>query len=226
MCGRFYLDVLADEMIELFGLSSAPKLSAQYNIAPSQDIPAIKSIAGKRELVLLHWGLIPSWAKDKKFAYRTINARAESVETKPSFRAAFRHRRCLIPASGFYEWKAIPQGKQPYCITCVDKKPFAFAGLYEHWEGIDGEKIDSCTIIVTEAKGEIATIHDRMPVILTPDNYDAWLDEGTKDPVILKPLLLPREFYDIRLYPVSRSVNNPKNSSPDNIKPLDIEQKY
>jgi putative SOS response-associated peptidase YedK len=220
MCGRFYLDVIAEELMEQFGLSTATQLSAHYNIAPSQQIAAIISTDANRELVWLHWGLIPSWAKDKKFAYRTVNARAETVESKPSFRAAFKYRRCLIPASGFYEWKSTSQGKQPYCITSDDSKPFAFAGLYEHWEGTEGEKIDSCTIIVTEAKGEIATIHDRMPVILSPDNYDAWLDEGTKDPAILKPLLLPYEMTDIHLYPVSRSVNSPKNDSPDNIKPI------
>jgi putative SOS response-associated peptidase YedK len=220
MCGRFYLDVVAEELMEQFGLSSAPQLSAHYNIAPSQQIAAIKSGDINRELVWLHWGLMPSWAKDKKFAYRTINARAETVESKPSFREAFKYRRCLIPASGFYEWKATNQGKQPYCITSDNGKPFAFAGLYEHWEGTQGEIIDSCTIIVTQAKGEIATIHDRMPVILSPDNYDAWLDEGTKDPAILKPLLLAYEATDIHLYPVSRSVNSPKNNSPDNIKPI------
>ncbi|MGD8913153.1 MAG: SOS response-associated peptidase [Candidatus Thiodiazotropha sp.] len=220
MCGRFYLDVIAEELIEQFGLSSAPQLSAHYNIAPTQQIAAIKSAGENRELVMLHWGLIPSWAKDKKFAYRTINARAETVESKPSFRAAFKYRRCLIPASGFFEWKATNQGKQPYCITTNNGKPIAFAGLYEHWEGNQGEKIDSCTIIVTEAKGEIATIHDRMPVILSPHNYDAWLDEGTKDPVILKPLLLLHETDDLRLYPVSRSVNSPRNNSPDNIRSI------
>lgn len=220
MCGRFYLDVLAEELIEQFGLSAAQQLPAHYNITPSQEVAAIRSKAGKRELIPLHWGLIPSWAKDRKFAYRTINARAESVDTKPSFRAAFKHRRCLIPASGFFEWKTTPQGKQPYCITSVDEKPFAFAGLYEHWEDGEGEKIDSCCIIVTEAKGEIATIHDRMPVILSPGNYDAWLDGETRDPAILRPLLLTHEYENLRLFPVGRGVNSPKNNSPENIKPI------
>ncbi|MES9946481.1 MAG: SOS response-associated peptidase [Candidatus Thiodiazotropha sp.] len=220
MCGRFYLDVTAEDMLEAFGLVSAPQLSADYNIAPSQQIAAIKSAGANRELVRLHWGLIPSWAKDKKFAYHTINARAETVERKPSFRSAFKHRRCLIPASGFFEWKATSQGKQPYCITSDDGKPFAFAGLYEHWEGPQGEKIDSCTIIVTEARGEITTIHDRMPVILSPDNYDAWLDKGTQDPAILKPLLSANEMVNIHLYPVSRRVNSPKNNSPENIESI------
>jgi putative SOS response-associated peptidase YedK len=212
---------MAEYLIEQFGLSSVAQLGAHYNIAPSQQIAAIKSAGANRELVWLHWGLIPPWAKDKKFAYRTINARAETIESKPSFRAAFKYRRCLIPASGFFEWKATSRGKQPYCITSANDKPFAFAGLYEHWEGAQGEKIDSCTIIVTQAKGEIATIHDRMPVILSPDNYDAWLDEETKDPVILKPLLLPHKMDDIRLFPVSRSMNSPKKNSPDNIKPIE-----
>ncbi|MES9991681.1 MAG: SOS response-associated peptidase [Candidatus Thiodiazotropha sp.] len=220
MCGRFYLDISAEEMLEYFGLPFVPQLSPHYNIAPSQQIAAIKSGENNREFVWLHWGLIPSWAKDRKFGYRTINARAETIETKPSFRAAFKYRRCLIPASGFYEWKSTNQGKQPYCIRPNSSKPFAFAGLYEHWEGREGEKINSCTIIVTEAKGEVATIHDRMPVILSPDNFGAWLDRDTRDPQILKPLLLPHEFEEIELYPVSRSVNSPKNDTPDNIKPI------
>ncbi|MBT3045656.1 MAG: SOS response-associated peptidase [Candidatus Thiodiazotropha sp.] len=220
MCGRFYLDVTAEDMLEYFGLPFVPQLSPHYNIAPSQQIAAIKSGENNREFVWLRWGLIPSWAKDKKFGYRTINARAETIETKPSFRAAFRYRRCLIPASGFFEWKATGQGKQPYCITSKSGQPFAFAGLYEHWQGSEGERIDSCTIIVTEARGEIAAIHDRMPVILAAENYDAWLDRDTKEPAVLKPLLLPHDTGEITLYPVSRSVNNPKNVSPENIKPI------
>ncbi|MES9989915.1 MAG: SOS response-associated peptidase [Candidatus Thiodiazotropha endolucinida] len=220
MCGRFYLDVAAEEMIEYFGLSSAPHITPHYNIAPSQQIAAIKSKGNIRELVRLHWGLIPSWAKDKKFAYRTINARAETIDSKPSYRTAFKHRRCLIPASGYFEWKATDHGKQPYCITSDNGKPFAFAGLYEHWESSRGEKIDSCTIVVTEAKGGIATIHDRMPVILSPDNYDAWLNKETKDLEILKPLLLSHESDNLHLFPVSRHVNSPGNNSPDNVKPI------
>ncbi|MET0070296.1 MAG: SOS response-associated peptidase [Candidatus Thiodiazotropha sp.] len=220
MCGRFYLDVTAEDMLEYFGLPFVPQLSPHYNIAPSQQIAAIKAGENNREFVWLRWGLIPSWAKDKKFGYRTINARAETIETKPSFRAAFKYRRCLIPASGFFEWKATGQGKQPYCITSKSGQPFAFAGLYEHWQGSEGERIDSCTIIVTEARGEIAAIHDRMPVILAAENYDAWLDRDTKEPAILKPLLRPHETGEITLYPVSRSVNNPKNVSPENIRPI------
>ncbi|MES9970483.1 MAG: SOS response-associated peptidase [Candidatus Thiodiazotropha sp.] len=220
MCGRFYLDVTAEDMLAEFGLSALPQLTPHYNIAPSQQIAAIKLEAEARELVWLKWGLIPSWAKDKKFGYRTINARAETVDSKPSFRSAFKHRRCLIPASGFFEWQATSQGKQPYCITSKSGRPFVFAGLYEHWEGPQGEKIDSCTIIVTEARGEIATIHERMPVILSPGNFDAWLDQETRDPAILKPLLLPHENDDIRLFPVSRQINSPKNNAPENIKPI------
>ncbi|MEW8508558.1 MAG: SOS response-associated peptidase [Candidatus Thiodiazotropha sp.] len=220
MCGRFYLDVTAEDMLEYFGLPFAPQLSPHYNIAPSQQVAAIKSGENSREFVWLHWGLIPFWAKHKKFGYRTINARAETVDTKPSFHAAFKYRRCLIPASGFFEWKSTREGKQPYCIRADGGQPFAFAGLYEHWEGSEGEMIDSCSIIVTEAKGKIATIHDRMPVILAADNYDAWLDRDTRDPAILKPMLLPQEIEGIELYAVSRAVNSPKNDSPDNIKPI------
>jgi putative SOS response-associated peptidase YedK len=220
MCGRFYLDVTPEDIQDHFGLPAPVQLTPHYNIAPSQSIAAIILEGDRRELVRLHWGLIPSWAKDKKFAYRTINARAESIETKPSFRSAFKYRRCLIPASGFYEWQATSQGKQPYCICSNNGAPFAFAGLYEHWKSNTGEQIDSCTIVVTEAKGSIATIHDRMPVILSPDNYATWLDKETKDAAILKPLLIANEMDNIALYPVSKRVNSPKNNSPENIKSI------
>ncbi len=220
MCGRFYLDIAADDMVDYFCLPFVPQLSPHYNIAPSQRIAAIKSGGNGREFVWFRWGLIPSWAKDRKIAYRTVNARAETIESKPAFRNAFKHRRCLIPASGFYEWQSTSEGKQPYCITSKSGRPFAFAGLYEQWQDNQGEVVDSCTIVVTQAKGIIAGIHDRMPLILSPDNYDAWLDTATRDPAILKPLLLPREMEDIRLFPVSRSVNSPKNDSAENIRPI------
>jgi putative SOS response-associated peptidase YedK len=220
MCGRFYLDVTAEDMLDYFYLPEAPQLVPQYNIAPSQQIAAIRSGINGREFVRFRWGLIPSWAKDRKFAYRTINARAETLEQKPAFRNAFRHRRCLIPASGFFEWQSTSQGKQPYCITTKSGRPFAFAGLYEHWEDGRGEAIDSCTIVVTEAEGIIATIHERMPVILSPGNFDAWLDTAITDPANLKPLLQPSEMDDIRLFPVSRSVNSPKHDTPLNIQPI------
>jgi len=220
MCGRFYLDVQRDELISHFDLTKAPNLTPRFNIAPSQDIAAVLVGDQGRELKMLHWGLIPFWAKDEKIGYRTINARAETADTKPSFRAAFKYRRCLIPASGFFEWKAEKSGKQPYCIRPRKAPLFSFAGLYEHWDDKAGRSIDSCTILVTDANEAIIPIHDRMPVILSPENYEAWLDPGTQEPEILKPLLRPCLEDKITLYPVSRRVSNPRNDDPECVAPL------
>jgi len=169
--------------------------------------------SANRELVLLKWGLIPFWAKDKKIGYKMINARAESVGNKPSFRAAFRHRRCLIPAGGFFEWDHSAPAKQPYYIRRSDSELLAFAGLWEHWQGQDGEIIESCTIITTEANSLVGKIHDRMPVIIEPIQYAAWLDPQTNSGTLLAMLkpLLDRKMV---LYPVGKAVNNPKNDNP------------
>ena len=220
MCGRFYLDVQADELAEYFDLPTLPNLTPRYNIAPSQDVTAIRVGEQGREWMSLHWGLIPFWAKDKKIAYRTINARAETADTKPSFRAAFKHRRCLIPASGFFEWVPGKDGKQPYCIHPKESKLFAFAGLYEHWQNTAGETIDSCTILVTEANAVVAPVHDRMPVILQPSDFALWLDPETSDAGQLKSLLKPYPDQQTDLYPVSRHVNNPRNDDAECIKPI------
>jgi putative SOS response-associated peptidase YedK len=220
MCGRFYLDVPADELTRHFGLEVLPVLQSRYNIAPSQPVAAVLSGSRGRELRMFRWGLIPFWAKDEKIGYRTINARAETVDSKPAFRAALRHRRCLIPASGFYEWRPGPAGKQPYCIHLKQRRLFAFAGLYEHWQDSTGKAVDSCTILVTQANSSIKPIHERMPVILSPDNYSAWLDPHTKDPALLKPLLQPAPADEIDLYAVSKRVNSPKYDDPGCLAPL------
>lgn len=168
-----------DRIIERFriarDLATLDALFARYNIAPSQSVAAIRVLSGEegRELVSLRWGLIPHWAKEAKSEYSTINARAETVAEKPTFRAAFRRRRCLIPADGFFEWSPTPDGtgKQPWYVTRKDGGLFAFAGLLERWEpadGMEGQAVDSCTIIVTEANDLLRRIHDRMPVILDP----------------------------------------------------------
>ncbi len=220
MCGRFYLDVQADELVDYFDLPAVPRLTPRYNIAPSQPVMAIRVGEQGRECVNFHWGLIPFWAKDEKIGYRTINARAETVDTKPSFRAAFKYRRCLIPASGFFEWAAGKDGKQPYCIYPNHNALFAFAGLYEHWEGEVGKKIDSCTILVSEANAIIAPIHDRMPVILKPEDFTTWLDPELQSPTKLKPLLKTYPAEDTALYPISKRVNNPRNDDPTCIIPM------
>ncbi len=220
MCGRFYLDVQADELMNLFDLETVPTLPPRFNIAPSQPVVAVLEDKQGRRLQMLHWGLIPFWAKDAKIGYRTINARAETVESKPAFRAAFKYRRCLIPASGFFEWKAEAGGKQPYCIRPKEDALFVFAGLYEHWECEGGKLLDSCSIIVTDANQAVKPVHERMPVILSPENFAAWLDPNTRSPEILKPLLRHSPDQVVSLYPVSKRVNNPRNDDPECIAPL------
>ena len=221
MCGRYNLITDAQALADFFSLSNSLALKPRYNIAPSQEIPAVRQIGAARELALLRWGLIPHWAKEEKIGYRMINARAETVAEKPSYRTAFRQRRCLIPATGFFEWKRVNGGKQPYNIRIVEGNLFAFAGLWEHWKGGDGKVVESCTILVTDANEVIRPIHDRMPVILDPDDYRTWLDPGLHDPAKLKPLLRPCPSEWIEYYPVSRRVGNPANDDPECVRLLE-----
>jgi len=214
MCGRFNLIADADALVDFFELGQAMGLQPRYNIAPSQDVAVVRETGGGRALSMLRWGLIPSWAKDPKIGYRMINARAETVAEKPSFRVALLRRRCLLPATGFYEWKVVPGGKQPYNIQVGDGGLFAFAGLWERWQGVE-----SCTIIVTEANKAISAIHDRMPVILDPSDYKAWLDPQLQDTALLQPLLQPCPPGWINSYPVSPLVGNPKNDGPECVAP-------
>ncbi len=167
MCGRFTLRTPTHRLAEAFGVRDLPNLPPRYNIAPTQDAAVVRPgpEGEARELAMLRWGLVPSWSEGPS-AYSMINARAETVATKPAFRAAFRHRRCLVPADGFYEWQRVDGGKQPYLVELASGEPFAFAGLWEHWEG--GDVIESFTIIVTEANELLRPIHERMPVILDP----------------------------------------------------------
>lgn len=194
-----------------------PDFAPRYNIAPSQDIAAARFLpnSSTRELVLLKWGLLPSWAKDKKVAYKMINARAETIAEKPTFRGAFRHHRCLIPASGFFEWSYKKnKTKQPYFIGLKDARIFAFAGLWEHWEDDGGEIIESCTIITTGANKTVGNIHDRMPVIIKPEQYDRWLAPETEEKDLLS-LLMPFPHDEMLAYPVGFEVNNSPNDNPN-----------
>jgi putative SOS response-associated peptidase YedK len=179
MCGRFVRSSSAETLAATFGVEIGD-LPASYNIAPSQSVAAILQPDTDPQLRWLRWGLIPAWAKDPKIGYKLINARAETVAEKPSFRNAFRQQRCLIPADGFYEWQQVEgnRHKQPYFIGLQHELPFAFAGLYERWDSPDGETIDTCTIITTAANEAIAPIHNRMPVILAPQEYSQWLNPG------------------------------------------------
>jgi putative SOS response-associated peptidase YedK len=214
MCGRFTLRTPAKDFARLFALDDVPELQPRYNIAPTQTVAAVRLSPERenRELVMLRWGLVPFWADDPKTGYRMINARAETVGTKPAFRQAFVKRRCLIVADGFYEWQKRNGSKQPFLIHRQDDRPFAFAGLWERWDKGE-EEIESCTIIVTEANDLLEPIHDRMPVILDPDDYDLWLDPEFGDRNKLGDMLRPHSGEGLEAYPVSTVINNPRNDT-------------
>jgi putative SOS response-associated peptidase YedK len=196
MCGRYSLTTAPEAMRQLFDLSGPlANLPPRYNIAPTQEAPVVRAAAegGGRELALLRWGLVPAWSQGPDSRYSMINARAETVAEKPSFRTALKERRCLVPADGFYEWARRPGGKQPYRIGLAGGAPFAFAGLWEHWRGGngDGDEIQSFTIIVTQANDTLAAIHERMPVIVAPADYGLWLEGGPKATEEARALLRP-----------------------------------
>lgn len=220
MCGRFTLRSNPARVAEAFDLTETPELTPRYNVAPTQQVAAVLADdEGRRRLVFQQWGLIPSWADDPTVGNRMINARAETAADKPSFRRAFRCRRCLIVADGFYEWRKTDDGKQPYYVTLADDRPFGLAGLWEHWQR--GElAIDSNTILTTTANDLMRPLHDRMPVILSPDQYAVWLDPRVDDPARLLPLCVPCPSESLRARPVSKAVNNPRHDRPDCIEPL------
>jgi putative SOS response-associated peptidase YedK len=222
MCGRFVRTTPVPLLAELFLFPSAPDSQPpHYNIAPTQTVAAVRVPAGakQRELALLRWGLIPSWAADLKIGNRLINARSETAATKPAFRSAFRQRRCLILADGFYEWKTVDGKKQPYFIHMQDRMAFAFAGLWESYADAD-RTVESCTILTTAANELMRSIHERMPVILERDSYEQWLDPRILKPELVQGLLGPYRSEAMSCYPVSTLVNNPRNDSPDCMKPL------
>jgi putative SOS response-associated peptidase YedK len=214
MCGRFTLRTPTKAIVEAFDLTEALDLPPRYNIAPTQQVAAIRldPRQGTRQLSLLRWGLIPSWADDPAIGNRLINARAETVAVKPAFRHAFQKGRCLVLADGFYEWKKTGSTKQPFYVRLRDDGPFAFAGLSEHWQRGD-QTIDSCTIITTEANELMAGIHDRMPVILSRDDYGLWLDGDFHGQAKLLEMLRPFPAEEMEAYPVSTLVNNPRNET-------------
>lgn len=222
MCGRFTLTDPDADLAEQFNLPDVPDLQPRYNIAPTQPVAAVRVAAesAARELALLRWGLIPFWAKDPGIGARMINARSETAAEKPAFRAAFRRRRCLVLADGFYEWQKENGGKQPFYIRLRDGQPFAFAGLWESWKGEGETVIESCTLLTTQPNDLIHPLHNRMPVILHPRDYALWLDPEMQAAERLKPLLRPYPFEEMVAYPVSRFVNKPQNDDPRCIEPL------
>jgi putative SOS response-associated peptidase YedK len=216
MCGRFVQYFEEVVLAKLLGLDAldASEVWRNFNAAPTQSVAAVRlSSEGKRQLVPLRWGLVPSWSTDLSIGYKLINARAETAHEKASFRSAFKHRRCLLPAAGFFEWTGKGKQKQPYFITGADGIPLVFAGLWERWER-GASPVESCTILTTSANEMMRTLHSRMPVILAPANFDRWLQNGDRE------LLRPCPDDALRAFPVSQLVNNVRNNSPDCLLPL------
>src|SRR5512139_2812246 len=211
MCGRFTLFTPASRLAEVFLPGEVLAATPRYNIAPGQPILAVRASAAhdRREFAMPRWGLVPAWARDAAIGSRLINARAETVSEKPAFRRAIRERRCLVPADGFYEWKREGAVKRPFYIRMRDGVPFAFAGIWERWEGIPGESAETCAILTTAPNDLLAPIHDRMPLILPPEEYGRWLDPSVRSPESLAPLLRPLPSAALEAYPVGRTVNNP-----------------
>jgi putative SOS response-associated peptidase YedK len=213
MCGRFTLRTPARDLVEVFELLRDPEVSPRYNIAPTQNIAVVRQDGKNRQLSLMRWGLVPAWSKDPQAGPPLINARSETVATKPSFRTAFKRRRCLIPADGFYEWQkqADAKTKIPHYIRMAKDRPFAFAGLWEFWH----DELESCTIVTTEANELMRPLHDRMPVILSEEQYDRWLDPKNENVAELESLLRPYPPNEMTAFPISTLVNSPRNESPE-----------
>ncbi len=230
MCGRYRLSRRKQILEERFDAVSDPASDEaedwrpRYNIAPSQPVPVVRQRPNqaRRELSVMRWGLIPSWATDPAIGYKTINARAETVTTTASFRDAFRSQRCLIPADGFYEWQKGGNGKQPFCFEVAAGELFAFAGLWDQWTDPQGRVVETCTILTTIPNSLVADLHDRMPVILRPEDYSRWLNPRPLDSEsslrMLAPYALP-----MRRYPVSTRLNRVLNDDEECAQPIELE---
>lgn len=227
MCGRYRLSRRKQIIEEHFdSISGEEDWSPRYNIAPTQPVPIIRQHPKepRRALSLVAWGLIPSWAKDSSGAARMINARSETASTLPAFRDAFKSRRCLIPADGFYEWQRAGKVKQPFCFEVEDGKLFAFAGLWERWKNPSGQWMKTCSILTTTANAVTSPVHDRMPVILNPDAYELWLDPGFTDVAAASELLKPYDARLMRSYPVAARVNHVANDDAECCVPVEPAQ--
>jgi putative SOS response-associated peptidase YedK len=225
MCGRYRLSRRKEMIEEYFStVSGEDDWNPRYNIAPTQPVPVIRQNPKepRRELSLLRWGLIPSWAKDSSIGAQTINARTETANTKPAFRDALKSRRCLIPADGFYEWQRRDKAKQPYCFEVNDGELFAFAGLWDRWKDPNGQWIKSCSILTTTPNAVASSVHDRMPVILDPDNYDLWLDPGMTNVEAVSEMLKPYDARQMRCYPISTRINHVANDDAECSTPVEL----
>lgn len=224
MCGRFALYADYKVILERFDIEQASfekeEYEQSYNIAPSQQVAAVISDGNKNRLGKLQWGLIPPWAKEAKIGYKMINARSETAAEKPSYRNAFKKKRCLVVADSFYEWRKEEKGKTPMLIKMKSDEPFAFAGLWESWKSPEGETVHSCSILTTEPNKVMESIHDRMPVILTKEAEKIWLDPNVQDIELLESLLKPFVDGELEVYQVSDEVNSPKNNYSDLIRKI------
>ena len=221
MCGRFVLFSSLEEIREAFAVRQVRyQVEPSYNVAPTQTVAVVVQREGVNTLEKMRWGLIPAWAKDPAIGSRMINARAETVGEKPSFKRPLKDRRCLVVANGFYEWQKTGQAKIPMFIRLKSGQPFGFAGLYDVWTSPEGEAVASCTIITTSANDLMQPIHDRMPVILPKSQASTWLNPAIQSAADVLPLLIPYSAADMEAYPVSRLVNSPENNSPDLVRPV------
>lgn len=222
MCGRYILTLTGQALADAFELDDAPAHTPRYNVAPTQTVPVIRATEeGRRACVLQRWGLVPFWADDPAIGNRLINARAETAAGKPAFRAAFRHRRCLVPADGFFEWHKEGGGKQPYLVRFSDGRPFAFAGLWERWSSSGETPLETFTILTTSPNQLVQPLHDRMPVILPPNHYDRWLGLAEPTSGDLQDLLGPYPHGEMEARRVSRRVSSPTNDDPAVLDPVD-----
>lgn len=224
MCGRFTQAMTWRQLVELYRLPDQPEppLEQRFNVAPTQPLLTIRRLDELRHIFLTRWGLVPAWAKDAAIGNRMINARAETLAEKPAFRASYRHRRCLIPASGFYEWRGHRSARQPHYIHAISGSILTFAGLWERWRdpaARDAPALETCTIITTAASPDVSDLHGRMPLILAPEDWDAWLDPDTPAP-LLDALLRPAPTGSLTHHPVDRRVGSPQAEGPDLIRAL------
>lgn len=220
MCGRYCITSAPEAIRALFRYLEQPNFPPRYNVAPTQPVPIVRMLEGRRQFALLRWGLIPSWVKDPKAFSLLINARGESVNDKPAFKNAMKRRRCLFPADGFYEWKPVAGGKRAYFARPKAGGPIAFAGLWETWMGPNGEEMETAAIVTTTANKEMAEVHHRAPVIVPPEQFDFWLDCANVDEMMATALIAPAPEGSMEVYEISNAVNRVANDSPELHAPL------
>jgi putative SOS response-associated peptidase YedK len=214
MCGRYTIIATPQQLRDIFRYLELPNFPPRYNVAPTQPIPIVRLINGERHFALVRWGLLPSWVKDPKAFSLLINARGETVNEKASYKAAMKRRRCLIPADGFYEWQASGARKQPYYIRPKSGAPLAFGGLWETWTGPNGEELETAAIVTTTANRTLKAIHDRMPIIIPPEQFDLWLGDRDEDTKAATALIKPAPDDLLEAIPVSSGVNRVANDNP------------